>query len=220
MPAPIDLTGHTYSRLTVLRESTPATYPRKWECRCECGNTKTILGASLRGGLTQSCGCLNKERLSETHTVHGGHGTRLHSIWHNMKQRCQNENRDTFSYYGALGITICDEWTEFAPFQQWALASGYSEDLTLDRKDSSKGYSPNNCRWADRTTQARNQKIRSTNSSGYVGVSYLQRLDKYQAYLTLHYKKINLGYFTTAEEAANARKSYITSHQLKEFATI
>ena len=217
MPAPIDLTGHTYNRLIVLREITPAEYPRKWVCLCTCGTTKTILGASLRNGLTQSCGCLNKEILSLKGTSHGGSKSRLYSVWHGMKQRCENSNQTAYSYYGALGITVCPEWSTFEPFQTWALKSGYSEDLTIDRCDGTKGYQPDNCRWEDKTVQARNQKRRNTNTSGFVGVSYVARLNKYQGYLTVNYKKINLGMFSTAEEAQLARKQYITDNLLGGF---
>lgn len=217
MPAPIDLTGHTYNRLTVLKESMPAEYPRKWECLCICGVTKTILGASLRGGLTQSCGCLNKEILSLKGTSHGGSKSRLYSIWHNIKQRCGNSNHSGYSFYGALGITVYPDWNSFEPFQTWALESGYSENLTIDRKDGTKGYSPDNCRWEDKTVQARNQKKRNTNSSGYIGVSYIPRLNKYQAYLTVAYKKVNLGYFTDSKDASDARQKYIQENSLNGF---
>lgn len=217
MPAPIDLTGHTYNRLTVISESVPAQYPRKWVCQCTCGTIKTILGASIRNGLTQSCGCLNKEILSKKGTSHGGSKTRLYSTWHSMKQRCENPNNDAYSYYGALGISVCPEWNEFQQFQIWAIDSGYSEQLTIDRRDGSKGYSPDNCRWENKTIQARNQKKRNTNSSGYTGVSYVARLKKYQAYITVDYKKINLGMFTDITNAVNARQQYIQTNLLTGF---
>lgn len=217
MPAPIDLTGHIYHRLTVLYEVLPATYPRKWVCLCECGAHKTILGASLRSGLTKSCGCLNKEILSEKGTLHGDHGSRLYSVWHNMKQRCSNPKHTAYSYYGALGIAVCDAWMNYAPFQEWAVKTGYSDDLSIDRIDGSKGYSPDNCRWANKTTQSRNQKKRSTNTSGSVGVSFVPKLNKYQAYVTVNYKKVNLGYFSTVEEARSARQTYIDQNQLTDF---
>jgi len=219
MPKPIDLTDHTYGRLTVLREVDPPVYPRKWHCRCECGTEKVITGASLRNGKTQSCGCLNKEILSAKGTVHGAHGTRLYSIWHNMRQRCNNPNRKTYAYYGALGITVCPEWNTFAPFKAWAESSGYEDGLTLDRRDGSQGYSPENCRWVTHTVQSRNQKKRRTNTTGHTGVHYLKHLGKYEVYLTLSYKKTVLGYFDTADEAAAARAAYIKENNLTDFPT-
>jgi hypothetical protein len=217
MPAPIDLTGHKYGRITVVQENQPTTYPRKWVCSCECGTTKIILGSSLRSGLTQSCGCLNKEILSAKGTVHGDHGSRLYSIWHNMKQRCENPSNDGYRYYGSLGVEVCADWKDYNTFMTWANSSGYSPTLTLDRIDGSKNYCPSNCRWETETIQARNQKKRGTNTSGYTGVSYIPRLKKYQSYLTVAYKKVSLGYFINAKEAYEARQEYININQLKGF---
>lgn len=219
MPPKIDLTGHVYKRLTVLRETTPTTYPRKWECLCECGTIKTILGASLRSGLTQSCGCLNKEILSEKGTIHGDCRSRLYSIWHNMKQRCGNPKNTGYPFYGALGITVCAEWENFTNFKEWADLSGYNDGLSIDRREGSKGYFPNNCRWVTATIQSRNQKKRKTNSSGHVGVSFIPRLNKYEAYITVKYKKVSLGFHSDIVDAISSRQTYITSNGLSGFPT-
>lgn len=58
-----DLSGQRFGRLTVLAPSPSRSSSRgaKWECRCDCGTTKTILAKSLRQGLTQSCGCLQRD---------------------------------------------------------------------------------------------------------------------------------------------------------------
>lgn len=64
-----DETGNRYGRLTVLYrdESKPKGHGHKawWICKCDCGNIKSIKGENLRRGLTQSCGCLQKEALSK-----------------------------------------------------------------------------------------------------------------------------------------------------------
>lgn len=66
MPKLIDLTGQRFGRLVVLARATDKQYKRPhWICKCDCGNQKIIHGDSLRGGLTQSCGCLQKERASQ-----------------------------------------------------------------------------------------------------------------------------------------------------------
>lgn len=217
MPAPIDLTNHVYGRLTVLHESVPATYPRKWICKCECGNIKEIVGKSLRYGATQSCGCLNKELVSARAIIHGDHNSHLYSVWHNMKQRCGNPKHTAYSFYGELGITVCPEWEDYAAFKDWANTAGYASNLSLDRKEGDKGYYPDNCHWTNKTIQARNQKVRNTNTSGHRGVSYVARLNKYQAYLTVNYKKVNLGHFTDINDAVAARAAYISTNNLGGF---
>ena len=50
-----------------------------------------------------------------------------------------------------------------------------------------------------------NQRIRCTNSSGYQGVSYHKKAEKYEAYISRDGKKIYLGLFISAEAAAAAR---------------
>lgn len=57
----IDLTGHTFGRLTV-RGRSPRTYQTMWECGCACGESGIVVsGVNLRTGHTASCGCLREE---------------------------------------------------------------------------------------------------------------------------------------------------------------
>lgn len=60
MPAPIDLTGQSYGRLTALRADT-TTGKRLWVFACKCGSEKTLNAAMVRNGHTASCGCLRRE---------------------------------------------------------------------------------------------------------------------------------------------------------------
>lgn len=83
-------------------------------------------------------------------------GTRIHDCWSNMLRRCRDlANKN----YGGKGITVCDEWLKFEGFYAWAQASGYRDDLTIERKDNALGYNPDNCTWATRKQQARNRTI-------------------------------------------------------------
>ena len=63
----IDLTGNKYGRLTIV-DIIPNTHPTKVKCICDCGNECVVCQSDVVGGHTQSCGCLQKERASETNT--------------------------------------------------------------------------------------------------------------------------------------------------------
>lgn len=97
----------------------------------------------------------------------------LHSLWRGMISRCKR-HKD----YAGRGIDLCDEWKEFISFYKWAIANGWHEhnghDLSIDRIDNNKGYSPDNCRWVDAKTQARNtRKNRAIRAVGEHGETLL-----------------------------------------------
>jgi hypothetical protein len=76
-----------------------------------------------------------------------------------MKNRCNNPNTWAYDFYGANGVTVCDDWNDDPKaFYDWAVSHGYADNLTLDRIDGTKGYFPENCRWVDRKVQGVNKK--------------------------------------------------------------
>lgn len=214
MPKAIDLTGHVYSRLTVIDEVLPTQRPRKWNCICKCGVFKAIDGQSLRTGNTTSCGCYNQEKDK----THGDTATRLFYCWQAMKQRCYNTKSSSYKDYGAIGVTVCQEWFDsYEVFKEWALTNGYQDDLTIDRIACALVYSPTTCTWSPKNIQARNKRIRTNTSCVYVGVSYLPKRKRYQASTCVDNKRIHLGTFLSAEEAALARDNYIKQNKLEGF---
>jgi hypothetical protein len=76
-----------------------------------------------------------------------------------MKSRCSDPKQDSYRYYGARGISVCDEWLNFKNFMKWAFENGYKDNLTIDRKNSSKNYEPSNCRWLSLEENSRNAQL-------------------------------------------------------------
>ena len=77
---------------------------------------------------------------------HGMSRTRPYGIWRSMKNRCDNPKNSRYQYYGAKGISYCKKWNTFVGF--WDdMSDGYSDDLTLERIDNSRGYCKENCQW-------------------------------------------------------------------------
>lgn len=148
-----DHTGKRYGRLTVLRQKGTTRYGvTRWRVRCDCGAEKDVLINSLVAGLTTSCGCAHREAV----TKHGMEGTRIYNVWASMLQRCRNPNHRAFHNYGGRGITVCERWYDFRNFL--ADMGEAPSGMTLERVDNDRGYSPDNCIWASRSDQNRNQR--------------------------------------------------------------
>lgn len=95
----------------------------------------------------------------QTQITHGDRYSRLYRTWTNMKARCYNPKEPKYIHYGAQGITVCKEWMDYTIFKAYALANGYTDDLTIDRIDPSKNYEPFNCQFIPNKENAGKDKI-------------------------------------------------------------
>jgi len=87
MAKAIDITGHTYGRLTVIRRNgvAPGTGAAAWLCLCVCGKETTVNGYFLRKLITTSCGCAQraasiKSNVKRGATIFGRRGVRGSNI--------------------------------------------------------------------------------------------------------------------------------------------
>lgn len=152
-----DLTGKKFNRLTCLGRD-PESKPKvpKWIFRCDCGTVKSIQPAAVTRGMTQSCGCLNREIVTKHGQGAPGKRTKTYMAWGSMLSRCNNPDHASFDDYGGRGITVCPEWHEFERFL--SDMGEVPKGLSLDRIDNSLGYFKANCRWATHQEQMRNRR--------------------------------------------------------------
>ena len=181
-----DLTGMVYGFLTVVEKATPPF----WIVECSCGIRKSVRAGNLKNGGTLSCGCWRKDRLLK-------HGCRVdvkktppeYNSWVLMRDRCNNPNNKTYSYYGGRGIKVCKRWNNYGVFlsDMGPQPKGFS----LDRINPDLGYKPSNCRWASKTRQSRNR--RDSIMLTYKGVT--KQLNDWAEHLGMPYTTLKYRYY-------------------------
>ena len=167
-----DLTGQKFAMLTAVKPIKQNKIKQViWLFKCDCGKEKEILGISVTQGNSKSCGCIVYRKGATTSGYkHGLSRTSIKRAHESMKSRCYNKNSLLYPNYGGRGITVCDRWLEkengFLNFLK-DMGEHPGKLFSLDRTDNELGYSPENCKWANRKEQ--NNNTRSTIKVTYKG---------------------------------------------------
>ena len=191
-----DLTGIRFGRLLVINREYVGNRNPKWKCVCDCGKEHITTGSSLRSGDSKSCGCLRKELT----TKHGMCGTITYTSWACMVARATGTYKDPVNSKYYENISACEEWLVFENFYN-DMGERPSTNFSIDRIDPNLGYCKENCRWADKTTQARN-----TNSDGMNGVNWREDRGKWCVSITVGGRNKYIGLVEDLDAAKKLRK--------------
>lgn len=136
-----------------------------WRFRCDCGNENYVARPDqVRRGKILSCGCFRNEQrgLKSTFSIKHGHSRKgrrssEYRSWRNMIDRCYEPSTDSYQYYGARGIIVCDRWRH--SFENFLADMGMkpAPKCTIGRLKNNLNYEPDNCRWESPKQQARNR---------------------------------------------------------------
>lgn len=153
--------GDRFGRLVVIAAAWSRESHRRWYCRCDCGTTTITRETHMKQGRITSCGCAKTEFHRRRLLKHGLHGVPEYRVWKTMKSRCTSPGQQSFKYYGARGIGVCDRWRESFETFYADMGPRPGPQYSIDRINNDGHYEPGNCRWATATEQALNKRRRS-----------------------------------------------------------
>ena len=209
----IDLTDQRFGRLLVLSKyDVVGKGETRWLCKCDCGNECVVSRGGLKGGKTQSCGCLQRERISEikrkynTYDLSGEYGIGYTSKgeefyfdledYDKIKDYCWCFNdQDYVVAHNKSGNNIR---------LHRLILNINNKDIIIDHKNRRKNDNrKSNLRIATKSENAMNRPTDIRSTTGYKGVHKVG--DKYTANIGLNNETIYLGIFDSIEDAIECR---------------
>jgi len=192
-----DISGMRSGKLVALYPTNERSPDKQiiWMCRCDCGNmVKHKCGEIVQQTVKScnKCGYSSQRTIETFQKYHTAAEQNLSERLSGMKDRCYNPHSDSFRSYGQRGIYICDEWlADPRNFIDWALANGYSPELTLERNDLNGPYAPWNCTWIPREQQAYNKQNTHWTTLIYNGKLETKCLAEWCKILNVDYTYLN-----------------------------
>ncbi len=156
-----DITNQRFGSLVAIKPTHKINNMMYWDFTCDCGKTHNARANTIahqakknKEGIP-SCGCVE---LSNK-TKHGFR-TKLNThpayrVYRGIMSRCYDSNNPMYKWYGAKGVTVCDEWKNNPEaFVKWAISTNYIKGLHIDKDILCKEknisptiYSPETCQW-------------------------------------------------------------------------
>lgn len=208
-----DLTGHTFTKLTVLRQTddriyTNGTHRACWLCECSCEehNQIVVTGYDLKAGHTKSCGCLHNESRKKTNKrdLSGEFGI-LWSTNTNEEVYFDLDDAEKILQYcwyidtstGYPATNINKKKITMHKLLGYYRPDHYNRNKLDNRRE--------NLVQSTQKENSRNMPKRSTNTSGFIGVCWNKAMQKWQAAITVDNVSIYLGCFCDKNEAIRTR---------------
>jgi AP2 domain. len=204
MRKPEDVIGRHFDRLEVIgyaesRRNPSGSVNRRCVCRCDCGNETVVDIASLRKGLTKSCGCLNRE--VRTRDIKGEKHEMLVAVENTGKKT--RGGKSIWLWQCECGKTI--ETTRDAV--TGGRKSCGCDGLRVKQQQAREMFKRQHLQDGTRIESIQNvNTISRNNTSGVRGVSWHKGRKKWAARIMFQGKSISLGYYDSIEDATAARK--------------
>lgn len=179
-----------------------------------CGAEFEARETLIKCNRQKSCGCLNKKGARPKYIKHGLRSHRLYRTWNNMMSRCYNSKCHDYNWYGARGVSVCEDWHSVKNFIN-DMEPSYEEGLTIDRINVNGDYCKENCRWITHEEQQGNTRtLRSTNSTGYRGVSKSLGKSAFRSRIYHNGREVLIGVFENKIDAAKAYDKYCMDNHI------
>jgi len=221
----LDLTGMTINNLEVIREAEKPegkNIGSYWLCKCSCGNYKILRGSHIKSGAVKSCGCLKRKKKGNRYDLSNEYGIGYDS--NNNHFYFDLENYDKIKNHTWIQKGNKDQrfitWIDnkIVYMHHFVLDIINSQDFVIDHINRKPFDNKKiNLRMCSQHENSMNCSLSKNNTTGYNGVSYIEKLNKYRAYIMLNRKQIHLGLFSDINDAIEARKEADIIY-FKEFA--